>query len=245
MAFTNIFRKVFHHIMAVALPPTCILCKVHLPAEEFIGVCSKCWPYLPFWKLEDHTMPQIPKYIDSFTAPFLYKDEVRVAVQSMKFQDQQELARPLAAFMTQKIPNSVNPLIVAVPVHPKRLQRRLFNQASFLAKCIAYNKKYFYDVGALKKVKHTRSQVSKTATQRKKLPLNTFKANKKSVAGRNIILIDDIWTTGTTANACACALKRAGAKRVDVVTLAYVALDMTDRVDFDLHCRPESVKTSF
>lgn len=145
-------------------------------------------------------------------------------VSRLKFYDQTQLAQPLAELMAPCVPKVARPLFVPVPLHPKRLRKRLYNQSALLAQKLAQRTGAETAMMGLTRTRYTAPQVGKTAKQRRALPLATFQANPKLVAGRNVILIDDLWTTGSTCNACAHALKHAGAKRVDVVTLAYTAI---------------------
>jgi predicted amidophosphoribosyltransferase len=106
-----------------------------------------------------------------------------------------------------------------------RLASRRFNQAAWLAQALGAlaGKRVLY--GALKRVKHRRSQAGLDAGQRRRNVAGAFRASPgsaKLLAGRTILLVDDVFTTGATAEACARALKRAGAARVDVLTLARV-----------------------
>jgi ComF family protein len=160
--------------------------------------------------------------VDSFAAPFLYHDYVRDWILAHKFSDRTELAHVLATFMVAALPKVQNRLLVPVPLHKSRLRWRLFNQSSLLAAGISRQAGVEWAPYALHRVQKTRPQVGQTRKQRQLLPNKAFVAEKKHIRGRNVILIDDIWTTGSTARACAAALRKVGAKRVDVVTAAYV-----------------------
>lgn len=201
----------------------CIACRDLLPTGEPLGVCPTCWAELPFWKHELEPMPHLPKGVDSFAAPFLYEKPVKNWITRTKFSDRTELAPVLAEFMLSHLPKIKNALLVPVPLHSSRLRGRLFNQSAMLVRTISKRSGVEWHHAALHRVQKTRPQVSKTRKQRQQLPNNAFYADEKLVNGRNIILVDDIWTTGSTARACATVLKKAGAKRVDVLTATYVA----------------------
>ncbi len=201
-------------------------CHAVLPATEPMGVCPTCWPTLPFWRTELVPPPRLADNIDAFYAPFLYEDPVKHWIKALKFHDRTELAAVLADFMVNTLParasSGVAPLVVPVPLHRRRLRQRLFNQSALLARFIAQKNQAVYAPLVLSRVKYTTPQTRKTKRQRLQLTVNVFQV-QQNVLGRHIILIDDILTTGTTAAACAKALKRAGASRVDVLTAAYVA----------------------
>jgi ComF family protein len=114
-------------------------------------------------------------------------------------------------------------LLTPVPLHALRLWRRQFNQAAALAAEISRQTGKACDVGALRRIKATRSQVGLSRAQRAENVQGAFRlAEGATVRGLNVVLIDDVLTSGATANASSRALLRAGAKRVDVLVFARV-----------------------
>lgn len=131
------------------------------------------------------------------------------------------MADSLARLMRFHLPtNLTSPLLIPIPSHPKRLRQRLYNQSALLAQSLAKQVHLPYNLTALTRIKHSAPQNHKTRAQRQQLAGSHFHATP-AVQGRDIILIDDIFTTGATAHACAVALKKAGAVSVHVRTLAY------------------------
>jgi ComF family protein len=119
-------------------------------------------------------------------------------------------------------------VIMPVPLHRHRLMGRKFNQAALLAQEISRRTGVPADMLALTRVKATPPQVGLTEAERRRNLTGAFQvtaAARARVAGRKIVLIDDVITTGSTANASARVLRRAGAERVDVLTLALVTAD--------------------
>jgi ComF family protein len=114
-------------------------------------------------------------------------------------------------------------LLTPVPLHALRLWRRQFNQAAALATEISRQTGKACNVGALRRIKATRSQVGLSRAQRAENVQGAFRlAEGATVRGLNVVLIDDVLTSGATANASSRALLRAGAKRVDVLVFARV-----------------------
>lgn len=117
-------------------------------------------------------------------------------------------------------------LVVPVPLHALRLWRRRFNQAALLARMLARESDLPCDVHALARVKRTRPQVGLTRTQRAENLQGAFRvpaSAKPRLAGRRVLLIDDVTTTGATGNAASRALLRGGAAQVDLLTFATVS----------------------
>ena len=108
-----------------------------------------------------------------------------------------------------------------VPLHPKKLRERGFNQSLLLAKAVAVKLNGLLDFLSLIRAKETIPQTTLSKTERKKNVQNAFVLkNPAGVLKKNILLVDDVFTTGNTLNECAKVLTRGGAKAVFCVTLA-------------------------
>ena len=119
-------------------------------------------------------------------------------------------------------------VIVPVPLHRARLWRRQFNQAAVLAREVSRASGVPWDPMALRRVKSTASQVGMTRPQRMDNVQGAFAVAPEragAVAGRRVLLLDDVLTTGSTLNAAARALERAGAAGVDVLVFARVVTE--------------------
>ena len=112
-------------------------------------------------------------------------------------------------------------LIIPVPLHPKRLRWRGFNQSVLLARQVSREYAIPLDPFVVYRNKETPPQTQLTEDERRKNVRGAFSLNdQKSVKGKRILLIDDVYTSGATVNECSRALKRGGAKEVYVLTLA-------------------------
>lgn len=226
----KIFGNLYQRAVSLMLPPTCIICQDVLAPTEPLGLCPTCWKELPRWNTQTTPIPRLPLHLNSFAAPFLYEGSARDLILQFKFADKPEFAPALAPFLaphlTSILTHCKNPLLVPIPLHPARLRNRLYNQAALLVQhlnksCPKQQKIPQNCTTALQKVINVGPQAQKTAKGRQKLTNKTFSATKEAVLNQDIILIDDIYTTGSTLNAAAAQLKQAGANSVHALTLAY------------------------
>ena len=110
-------------------------------------------------------------------------------------------------------------LVVPVPLHTKRLIRRGFNQSLELARPLAHHLGVDADAAALVRTRDTKPQMSLSRTERAGNLKGAFRADPARVAGKTVLLVDDIFTTGATINEAALALSQAGARAVDALVL--------------------------
>ena len=113
-------------------------------------------------------------------------------------------------------------IIIPVPMYRKKEKRRGYNQTALIARKIAKAyKNLVYDGKSLQKIKDTKMQSSLDKTERRKNIKNAYKViNQQKIKDKKIILLDDIYTTGSTVNECSKVLKQSGAKEILVVTIA-------------------------
>jgi ComF family protein len=147
-----------------------------------------------------------------------YEGVPRKLIHLYKYGRIRTLARPLADFLARAMPlNERFDCIVPVPLHWLREWKRGFNQSDLLARGLS-RRSEIPVVKALKRSRSTKTQAGLSNHARRRNVTNAFRA--RPVEGKRILLIDDVMTTGATATACALALKRAGAARVAVLTVA-------------------------
>ena len=198
--------------------PQCEACGFPFPYDMGAGVlCGNCTVRMP--------------QFDRARAAFIYDVISRQPILSLKHGGQ---TQGLAIF-AQQLKRAGRELFIGadrlmpVPLHPSRLRKRRFNQAALLARALSRLVKIPADANSLMRKKATSSQGGKTASARRRNMQGAFQVptgKLSHVQGQNIILIDDVMTTGATVESCARTLKRAGAGRVDVLTLARVVKDM-------------------
>lgn len=152
-----------------------------------------------------------------------YEGPLRQLIHLYKYKGLFPLAKPLGVMMARALPRG-EPLdvIVPMPLHWQRRWHRGFNQSELLARVIG-QRTGLPVANAVGRRKSTTPQAGLTSAKRRLNVAGAFDVRKKHlVAGRSVLLVDDVFTTGATAGACAAALRRAGAERVSVLTLARV-----------------------
>ena len=223
-------------------PPTCLACRAATGAHG--ALCPRCWSAMRFIErpfcerlgtpfeqdlgdglLSPQAMADPPVFARARAVARFEDGPARTLVHRLKYSDRSELARPIGRWMARAGGDILAEadLIAPVPLHPMRLWRRRFNQAAMLAREVAHETGKPCEPAALLRVKATPSQVGLSRTQRAENVQGAFRvAERAQVRGRNVVLIDDVLTSGATVNAAARVLLRAGAGRVDVLVFARV-----------------------
>ena len=231
------FATIGRWALDFALPPRCAACGTII--DQLHSFCASCWKDVHFLgdggcsacglPLEGTDAGQCagclarPPRIERTRAAVEYDDVTRGLAIRLKYGRKVALARTMARYMAPLLPaQSDGTLIVAVPLHRSRLWWRGFNQAAIIARELGRRSGLACSPFALRRIKRTPSLRGLNGTQRRRAVAGAFFADPMVVAGKTIILIDDVLTTGSTADGCARALKKAGAARVEVISWARV-----------------------
>lgn len=169
-----------------------------------------------------------PRHFSRARALFLYEDPLKEVVHRFKYQGKTACLPSFAAF-AKNLPQLAEvdgaDWIVPVPLHPRRLRERGFNQALLLARAF-FPKDRRVVTNLLVRSRPTEPQTNFNGAARRTNLKNAFYVAKPhTVAGKKVLVVDDVFTTGTTVNECARVLKKAGAAEVMVLTLARVKED--------------------
>ena len=243
--FARSLRNYARHSLDIALPPLCPGCRDVVTDS---GVCSTCWSKLSF--IAPPYCPRLgipfvydpgpgilsmqaivnPPAFERARAAVRYDEVARQLVHAFKYNDRLDLGPMIGRWMAragQELLAGADAL-VPVPLHWRRLWTRRFNQSGALAHHVARASGIAVAHGHLKRVKPTAHQVGLSRKDRAANVQGAFRVPaeaKAEVAGRRLVLIDDVLTSGATSDACARALLQAGAARVDVLVFARVVDD--------------------
>ena len=166
---------------------------------------------------------QTSPYFDKAISAGPYKDTLAEAIKLFKYKKKIHIGKALAEEVMKRFSKENPPvsLLIPVPLHPKRLREREFNQSAIIASVISSRFEISMLTDVLLRQRYTKPQVELGFRERKENVEGAFTIqNKEAIKGRNIILVDDVFTTGSTVNECAKVLKKNGADKVYVVTIA-------------------------
>lgn len=234
MALKNILDRVAHSALDFLLPMRCLGCRreggllcepciAALPRllppycdicadRGIVGECRQC----------REQARQQGRPLDGLRAPYLFQGAIRDAIHSFKYENARAAAPLLGRLLAEYLADNPLPgeVLTPVPLHPRKLRERGYNQAELLARETGKIVGLPVDAKLLYRVRNTPAQ-ARTANRQQRLDniADAF-AVRGDLNGRALILIDDVSTTGSTLTAAAAALKQAGAASVWALTLA-------------------------
>ena len=209
-------------LLDLLFPPKCVFCRRLLRKGEE-GLCASCRTSLPWTHGEE--AEQHPEFVSVCVSPLWYQDNVRASFHRYKFQGSRGYAKAYGRLVAQCVREHLAgryDLITWVPLSPERLKKRGYDQAMLLAMAAALE---LGDVAVetLRKVRDTGAQsgLGKDDSARQANVLGAYQVVDPELAeGRQVLLIDDVITTGSTISECARTLRSAGAAGVVCATLA-------------------------
>jgi len=237
----------FQTALRLVYPPRCTLCGDHVDSD--FGLCGPCWRETPFISGlccdacgvplpgDDHDGAE---YCDDCLklarpwgrgrAALLYKDNGRKLVLSLKHGDRHDVVRPAALWMARAATPLIDrPMVVApVPLHWTRMLKRRFNQAALLAEAVAHDLGLDYCPDLLVRCSRTQSLEGMGFEARHAAVDQAITPHPRRLhrmAGRKVLIVDDVMTSGATLSTSAQACFSGGAAGVNVLTLARVAKD--------------------
>jgi ComF family protein len=234
-------RNALRPILDFALPPRCPgcaaitgephrFCLTCWSALVFLGepCCARC--ALPFDYGEGaevvcgRCMAEPPAY-DRLRAAVAYGEIARTVALKLKYGGRPGIAETVARFMQRQLDPAGAPLLAPVPLHRWRIWRRGYNQAALIAAALAKRTGLETRLDLVERVKATPVLRGMGPRERAEAVRGAFRVDKRrrsELQGRSVVLVDDVYTSGATANGCARVLKRAGAAEVNILCWARV-----------------------
>ncbi|HYG66713.1 MAG TPA: ComF family protein, partial [Anaeromyxobacteraceae bacterium] len=225
---SSLVRATAAAVLDLVFPPRCAACGAGTDAEPFCPVCADALEPVPPGCATCGLPGPLPRCgaceadppaFDAVRAAGLFGGPLADAIHRLKYRDRPALARPLGAWLARAVPLPAGAAVVSVPLARGRRIARGYDQAALLADRLARGAGRPRLRAALARVRETPPQVGRTRAERLRNVAGAFRA-AAAVRGRDLVLVDDVVTTGATASAAADALRRAGARSVTVVALA-------------------------
>lgn len=223
-ASKSLFKQITSLAINLLFPPRCVGC-----GQIDTFWCTKCQQEINQMSVEEKIEPRAP--LQGIATSAWHIGKIREAVQALKYENTPALAKPLGeklAYCLQQQDWTID-MIVPVPLHTKRLAERGYNQAQLLAEQVATITGVKCEANALQRVRETQSQVTISGAERLKNIKDAFAANSQLVNGQSILVIDDVYTTGSTMSACGEALISAGASLVYGLTVTAAGHSITHK----------------
>ena len=241
------FAKTFHNFGKIFFPSNikCLVCGDDLKQVQDIEVCDKCMQKLEFIT-DDKCCNRCgapvtgeakfclncksgDREFDLGRSVFVYKDDIARLIAGFKYKNRPYLHKTFGLFLAELLKELDWEIdfIMPIPLTPARLKWRGYNQTELLARVVSEKSGIPLDTTTLIKEKDTDSQATLNLQERRKNLRSSFKVtDKNTIKGKRILLIDDVMTTGSTANACANVLKKSSAERVFIITIAHGKVDL-------------------
>jgi ComF family protein len=227
-------RDVIDSILNLLLPVSCVVCGSRVLERRYGAACPDCWSSLvtvplPICPQCGEPAPAIEGLcglcragehtFDFARSALLFTDTLREIIHHLKYSDRVSLAKPLGDLLRESLDREpfTGSVILPVPLHRKRARIRGYNQAELIASRLGRP----IARGILRRGKNTASQTGLSRSERKRNLAGAFEV--QGTINGSVIVVDDVYTTGSTLNEIAKTLRRAGAERVEVLTVARVA----------------------
>lgn len=216
-------------------PPECVKCgepgtswcescqkKIEIVQKAVCPICgtpSKTKTICPQCK-------QNPPTLDWIRSWAIYNEPLKTFIHALKYKNNRSLATTFAEAIAEVYKNNPYSIdfITVVPLSKKRTRQRGYNQVALIAKALQSQINLKFQPEAICRIRNTETQVGKNVQERAINVIGAFRANPMQVQDKTILILDDVYTTGATLNACANALKNAGASRIIGITAARAGL---------------------
>jgi ComF family protein len=201
-----------------------MVCDDLLREDTRLYICDDCYKKLPRYGGGFHRIPELP-WAEGIFAAFRYTEGIDTSIHSLKYGHQPGLSRTMGLLIYEQISKEkIIPdfdMIIPVPMHPRKKRQRGYNQSELVGKELSVLLNVPLRCDVLMKTRYTKPQSTLKREKRLQNMTDAFKLkNESDIKGKNILLVDDVVTTGTTLNACAKILTENGATFVFATVIA-------------------------
>ncbi|MCH6256578.1 ComF family protein [Puniceicoccaceae bacterium K14] len=240
----EILKRGGRALAEVAFPNSCVECGALPDSVDYPHVCMKCSQSIrlvedprcrtcgyPIWGDAEsadfcQNCEHLTPVYEQCVSLVLFKGAVRGLVHALKYEQGLWALRDIRVLMENASwPDgfSLEGQVVAVPLHPRKLRERGYNQSELIARELCSVVPGFHFEQPLERVLDTESQTKFDKRDRRRNLKNAFslRSNRAIDPAKRYLIIDDVFTTGSTINACASALRKAGARRIDALTVGH------------------------
>lgn len=219
-------------LIHVLFPDLCLACN-KLPKTRDAAFCVECLHVMPYTdhfilkenEVTKHFRGRVNILHGAALLRFREGSIVQVMLHNLKYKKRKEIGEVLGEIAGKKLLDSpifsVPDIIIPVPVHPKKVRRRGYNQSTIFGKAVSAAIHVALADDILIKETETTSQTGKSRTERVENVSEVFVLRKpEEISGRNVLVVDDVVTTGATLEACCLKLKDGGAKSISILSIA-------------------------
>lgn len=228
-------------LLHILFPESCPLCGKPSKEHSTAPICNDCWksvspyegpsclkcgrPLVSDVSITCRDCLEREPHFERVRSFGIYDGVLKKAITVFKYGSIRRLSKPLSAMMSRvRIPAA--DILLPVPLHERRLREREFNQSALLAKHLSRHTGIPVSLDSLIRTRDTAPQAGLSAGERRKNIRNAFYVQENGcIKGKNIILVDDVFTTGATLRECSRVLKRSGSENIYAVTLAHSMLE--------------------
>lgn len=228
-------RQYIRDFIGLFYPAICVACGEGLAAkEEYICLsCLQAFPKTDFHNqidnpLADNFNGRVPLIAAAAWCHYQKGNSIQKVIHEMKYKGKKEIGIFVGRWYGSELKNAFPfkdaDLIIPVPLHKRKKIKRGYNQSEYFARGLSQSMKIPLNTTVLLRIKNTETQTNKTRYARWENVLDVFKVNDSiSLKGKNVLLVDDIVTTGATIEACATTLLEANAKSVCIAAIGYAS----------------------
>ncbi|MEN8906176.1 MAG: ComF family protein [Clostridiales bacterium] len=223
----NIMEDLIERITNLIFPPKCIFCQKIINFDTKLFSCQECYKNLSFKYKKQPLIKSIDNfYFDQVICIFEYADDVKEAIKNFKFNGRSDFGKKFADIIQFSTKNMTKyekfDIIISVPLHNEKLKSRGYNQSFLISKNLSKKLKIKEGSMYLKKVKKTKNQNDLSKFDRMSNLKGAFEVldSENFLIGKKVILIDDVFTTGSTLNECSRVLKLNGVIEITILVLA-------------------------